>query len=198
MLIYISKYKTKNMAEQLVLNPEAPVGSEIVELHDELFELPVNGVLYDLDDTRFNSGINATTVAEIILPTPADNASDYPKTLLLVDFGTDIPKGGVPILFNKETGDEIDTLGTIHTRFALMGKGYKIKGAMLAFLPLKDGKSVTLGKEDNRTNYILGLSEDGNATISRQHATITVEKTGRVYIEDHSTNGTWLVIPTDK
>ena len=47
-------------------------------------------------------------------------------------------------------------------------------------------EEISVGREGNGNNIELGL----DLTISRSHATITYQDTGKFWIKDHSTNGT--------
>lgn len=165
-------------------------------LHGESVELPEGQVLHDLEATRAQ-GFNGVTVTELVLPSPVAPGSDIYKRVALIDFGEDAETSGKAILYYPDTQKELTTLGVTRTRYGLVTLNYHPDDRLAGIVPLRPGRSETIGRDgDNRNNYLLGLlDKDENQELSRTQATITLGETGVVTIEDHSTNGTTVVLP---
>ena len=187
------------MSEQVSTpSPETEIPFRVVHLHNQSLVVPTDEPLYDLATTREVSGFNGATVAEIVLPTPVSPANPKEdKRLAIIDFGEDIPPKGKGILYLD--GQERSFPTVIHSRYALMSVNYHPEEFLVGYLPLYPGSSHTIGRDQvNRDNHVLGLSEDGNDELSRRHATIAVDESGKISLTDHSTNGTDLRLPPEE
>ena len=185
------------MNEQYSPQPELNTEVQEIELHNQVIQLPEGQVLHSLDETRAQ-GFNGTTLAEIVLPTSDDSVTIEDKKLGIIDFGDDIPAEGRAILFypDPDKPRELPGIGVTRTRFGIVGLNYHPEDLFAAFLPLKPGSDHTIGRSKKyHDNYVLGLSESGHDDLSRTHATISVDKSGKITIEDHSTNGTKVILP---
>ena len=184
------------MSESFPQTPEettAPVTERM--LHGESVEIPEGQVLHDLKATR-SQCFNGAMVTELVLPAPVASGSDIDKRVALIDFGEDAETTGKAVLYYPDTQKELTALGITRTRYGLVTLNYHPEDRMAGIVPLRPGRSETIGRDkDNRNNYLLGLLEGYNQDLSKTQATVTVNETGTITIEDHSTNGTTVVLP---
>lgn len=189
------------MPEELPEPPSAetaaPAPSREVDLRNQSIQLPPGQVLRDLDTTQQVHGLNGATLAEIVLPTPTGSNSTGPdsvqdKRIGIIDFG-DIPPEGTAILYDPVTKQAIRGIGTTRDRYALMSLNFKSPNAMAGFLTLPVGSSRTIGRTRFGDSARLGLSEE-DQYLAQSHTTVTVNEAGVITIEDHSLNGTKVVL----
>ena len=189
------------MPEELPEPPSAETAasapSREVDLRNQSIQLPPGKVLYDLDTTQQVHGFNGATLAEIVLPTPTGSNSTKPdsdqnKRIGIIDFGDILPEGKA-ILFDPGIGQEAPGAGITHDRYALMGLNFKSPNAMAGFLTLPVGSSRTIGRTRFGDSARLGLSEE-DQYLAESHTTVTVNEAGVITIEDHSLNGTKVVL----
>ena len=174
---------------------ETTINPPEVYLHNQSMQLHESQVLFSLEDTRAQ-GFNGKTVVEIVLPAPVELGSTIDKRLALIDFGKEAEIEGKAFVYRPDMQKEMPNFGVIRNRYALLTMNYHPEGLLVGIVPLCAGKSETIGRlKDNRNNYLLGLQDKNiNPDLSREQATITVETSGLITIEDHSTNGTRVVL----
>ncbi len=178
------------------------VGNQIEPIEkvysNETLEIPINNYLYTEEENRQLYACNGSVLAEITLP--VQNGSGEDKKLHIIDFGEDFdPSVGAYAYHLVGTGD-LKGVGKCRTRFAIHGVNYTPEDHMLAFAQLANGEEITLGREDNFFSHSLGLADtvrdsrhnDINRTLSRKHFSIKVDERGRIFLADHSTNGTMV------
>jgi hypothetical protein len=187
--------QNKIMKEIFPQNPYETSSTPVETLlHGESMRIPEGHVLRDLESTR-EQAFNGVTVAELAFPSPVAPGSDIDKRVALIDFGEDTPTSAKAILYNPWKRKELSNIAVTRSRYALVTLNYKPEDRMVGFLPLTPGKSETIGRENNRSSFLLGLSEpDGKRELSSEHATVTVGEDGIITIEDHSTNGTIVAL----
>ncbi len=167
-------------------------------LHGEAVQIPSGQVLRDLEATRAQ-GFNGATVTELVLPSPVAPGSDVDRRVALIDFGEEAETTGKAVLYYPDTQKELTALGVTRTRYGLVTLNYHPEDRLAGIVPLRPGRSETIGRDkDNRNNYLLGLLDGENQDLSRTQATISLDESGAITIEDHSTNGTKVVLPAEQ
>jgi hypothetical protein len=166
-----------------------------VFLHGQTLELPIGQQLRDLEATRAEA-FNGSTIVDMVLPAETADGTGVDKRVAIVDFGEEAETDGKAIMYNPFNGVELKKLGATHSRYGLISFNYTPQDRMAGFVPLPKGHSVTFGRNpNNRPGFLLGLQEGvENSSISGSHATVSVDENGRITIEDHSTNGTRVVL----
>ena len=163
--------------------------------HEEV-EILTDTPLMTRDEARDRFGLNAAVIAEIELPTP--NHKGENKIIQLIDFGEDMPDEGRALVYMSEQG-ELRGAGVSKSRFALHGANFTPDDHAISYWELPNGSSDTIGRLVHSTpSRWLGVSDDLNSPIknqlnrqlSREHFTVTITEDERVFIKDHSTNGT--------
>ncbi len=187
------------MTEQYPTIPRSPESQfdkfEVIPLHEQTLQLPKGQVLYTLDETRAQA-FNGEIITELVLPSTVAQGSDIDKRIALMDFGEAAVTEGKAIMFNPSSQKELRNLGVTRSRFALVTMNYHPDDRMVGFLPLKVGESETIGRrETDRSNFLLGLIDDSSQELSRDHVTILAGEDGSITIEDHSKNGTEVIVP---
>ncbi len=177
------------------ISPENSLGTVLL-LHNDVVHIEPEQFLLDLESSRSRK-INGQFVAVIELQSPIIEGSETNKRFAIVDFGKDAEDHGKAIHYYPPTQKELTAFGATRSRFALIGLNYYPEGHF-AFLPLQRGKSEIIGSsEENPNNHLFGLvgarhSED----ISKLHCTFLVDENGAISIEDHSSEGTKIIIPS--
>ena len=177
-------------------NESLSENQQTILIHNQSLKLDSKRVLRSLDESR-EQAMNGQVVAEIEIPSKV-HGLDIDKTIAIMDYGEDIPEKGRAILYNPSVNKELDNLGVTRSRYGLITQNYKPEELIAGFVVLKADQIVTIGRnKEDRNNYLLGLLDmrDDNSHLSREHFSIHIDKDNNISIEDHSTNGTKVVIP---
>ncbi len=177
-------------------NESLQENEQVVELHNNSLVLDSDHALRTIEEAR-EQAFNGKILAEIELPAKV-YGQDLDKTLAILDFSKDIPEKGKAILFNPSIKKELDNLGVTRSRYGLITLNYTPEELLVGFIDLRPEQTVTIGRSsDEHNNYLLGLNDarDDNSHLSREQLSIHLDKDNHISIEDHSTNGTKVVIP---
>lgn len=164
-----------------------------VELSEDRLVLPEQGVLLDEAGSLQAYGVPASLRAVLEFPSETGDVADA-RRVGLFDFG--VYYKGVNLNQNAPG------LGRAQSRYGLLALNFTPDSHMLGYAPLTAGESITLGREDEITDYLrpsykLGLvrKDNVNKLVSRKHIDVMVDDEGVITLQDRSLNGTIIEYP---